>query len=68
MLVAKTARAEHSTEAFTWSTSALLSGVGAGRAVGGALLEISDARAALAAASVMAISAALGAVAALRQR
>jgi predicted MFS family arabinose efflux permease len=68
MLVAKTARAEHSTEAFTWSTSALLSGVGAGLAVGGALLEISDARAALAAASVMAISAALGAVAALRQR
>jgi hypothetical protein len=68
MLVAKTARPEHSTEAFTWSTSALLSGVGAGLAVGGALLEISDARAALAAASVMAISAALGAVAALRQR
>jgi predicted MFS family arabinose efflux permease len=68
MLVAKTARAEHSTEAFTWSTSALLSGVGAGLAVGGALLEISDARAALAAASVMAIGAALGAVAALRQR
>lgn len=68
MLVAKTARSEHSTEAFTWSTSALLSGVGAGLAGGGALLEISDARAALAAASVMAISAALGAVAALRQR
>ncbi|HWA37333.1 MAG TPA: MFS transporter [Burkholderiales bacterium] len=68
MLVAKTARPEHSTEAFTWSTSALLSGVGAGLAAGGALLEISHARAALAAASVMAIGAALGAVAALRQR
>jgi MFS family permease len=39
VLVAKTARAEHMTEAFTWSASALLSGVGIGMAVGGALLE-----------------------------
>ena len=39
MLVAKTARTEHTTEAFTWSASALLSGVGIGVAVGGGLLE-----------------------------
>jgi predicted MFS family arabinose efflux permease len=39
VLVAKTARAEHMTEAFTWSASALLSGVGVGMAVGGVLLE-----------------------------
>jgi hypothetical protein len=67
MLVAKTARPEHSTEAFTWSTSALLSGVGIGLAAGGALLEVLDSRAALAAASVMAIAAAAGAAAALRR-
>jgi MFS family permease len=39
MLVTKTAHAEHATEAFTWSTSALLAGVGAGMAFGGALVE-----------------------------
>lgn len=39
MLVAKTALAEHATEAFTWSTSALLAGVGFGMALGGALVE-----------------------------
>jgi MFS family permease len=39
MLVTKTARAEHATEAFTWSTSALLGGVGIGLALGGALTE-----------------------------
>ncbi|HYD56141.1 MAG TPA: MFS transporter [Burkholderiales bacterium] len=59
MLVAKIAAPEHSTEAFTWSTSALLSGVGAGLAVGGALVETFDARAALAAAAGTAIASAL---------
>ena len=39
MLVAKTARPEHTTEAFTWSASALLCGVGIGVAAGGGLLE-----------------------------
>jgi MFS family permease len=39
MLVTKTADAEHSTEAFTWTTSALLAGVGLGLAFGGILLE-----------------------------
>ena len=39
MLVTKTAAAEHSTEAFTWTTSALLAGVGIGLAFGGLLLE-----------------------------
>lgn len=39
MLVAKTARPEHVTEAFTWSASALLSGVGIGVAAGGTILE-----------------------------
>lgn len=68
MLVSKTARPEHSTEAFTWSTSALLSGVGLGLAAGGALLEKHDARAALGAAALMALGAAAGGALALRQR
>jgi hypothetical protein len=39
MLVTKTALPEHSTEAFTWTTSALLAGVGIGLAAGGMMLE-----------------------------
>lgn len=54
MLVAKTARAEQMTEAFTWSTSALLAGVGIGVAGGGALLEVARSPAALLAAGVAA--------------
>ncbi len=67
MLVAKTAPPEYSTEAFTWSTSALLSGVGIGLAGGGALLELYDSRAALGAAAVMSLGAALSAAAGLRK-
>lgn len=61
MLVTKTARPEHSTEAFTWTTSALLAGVGIGLAVGGALLERFPAQAALAAGAGTALLAATGA-------
>jgi MFS family permease len=39
MLVAKTAKPEHTTEAFTWATSALLAGVGLGMALGGIVTE-----------------------------
>jgi MFS family permease len=39
MLVAKTAPPQYATEAFTWSTSCLLAGVGLGLAAGGLLLE-----------------------------
>ncbi len=66
MLVARTARPEHSTEAFTWATSALLSGVGIGLAAGGVLLEWFASPVALAAAAVAAIAAAAGARFALR--
>ena len=62
MLVAKAARAQHLTEAFTWSASALLSGVGIGVAAGGALLEYFPASAALAGAAAAALLAAAGAV------
>jgi predicted MFS family arabinose efflux permease len=61
MLVAKTARPEHTTEAFTWSASALLSGVGIGLAAGGALLEYLRSPAVLAAGAAAAMSAAIAA-------
>lgn len=48
MLIAKTARPEHTTEAFTWSTTALLAGVGLGMAAGGVLVEAWQSAAALA--------------------
>lgn len=68
ILVAKTARAEHSTEAFTWSTSALLGGVGIGLASGGGLLETWPASGALACAGATALIAALAAHMALAPR
>jgi hypothetical protein len=61
MLVAKTATAEHTTEAFTWSSSALLSGVGLGMAAGGALVEWARSPAALVAAGAAALLAAAAA-------
>ena len=65
MLAAQIARPEHATEAFTWTTSALLSGVGIGLAAGGALLEVWPSTAALAAAACAALAAAVLAVLAL---
>jgi MFS family permease len=66
MLVAKIARPGHSTEAFTWSASALLSGIGIGLAAGGVLLELFRSNAALAAAAVTALAAAVAARLTLR--
>jgi predicted MFS family arabinose efflux permease len=61
MLVAKTARPEHVTEAFTWSTSGLLAGIGLGMAAGGALVEWGRSPAALCAAGAAALVAAAAA-------
>jgi predicted MFS family arabinose efflux permease len=61
MLVAKTAKPEHTTEAFTWSTSALLAGVGMGMALGGVAVEAWSSPAAFAAAAAAALLAAAGA-------
>lgn len=58
MLVAKTAKPEHTTEAFTWATSALLAGVGLGMALGGIATEASRSPAAFALAGAAALSAA----------
>ena len=57
MLVAKIARAEHSTEAFTWSSTSLLAGVGLGLTGGGALLEYAHSPAVFAAAATMSLAA-----------
>ena len=57
MLVTKAAPAEHATEAFTWTTSALLAGVGIGLALGGALLEKFPPSAALAAGAAVSLAA-----------
>lgn len=65
MLAAKIARAEHATEAFTWTTSALLAGVGIGLAAGGALLEWLPSSAAFAAGACAALVAAAIALLAL---
>jgi predicted MFS family arabinose efflux permease len=62
MLVAKAARPEHTTEAFTWSSSALLAGVGLGMALGGVAAEAWQAPAAFAAAALAALTAAAGAL------
>lgn len=61
MLVAKTARPEQVTEAFTWSTSALLAGIGFGMAAGGALVEWGRSSAALCAGGAAALLAAAAA-------
>jgi hypothetical protein len=59
ILVTRSVRAEHTAEAFTWSASALLAGVGLGLAGGGALLEIYRSNAAIAAAASSALLGAL---------
>jgi predicted MFS family arabinose efflux permease len=61
MLVAKTARPDEVTEAFTWSASALLCGVGIGVAGGGGLLEHFSSPAVLATGSAAALAAAAAA-------
>ena len=61
MQVARTAKTEHVTEAFTWSASALLAGVGFGLAAGGVLLERFSYSATFGAAAAAALLAAAGA-------
>jgi len=67
MLVARTAPAQYATEAFTWSTSCLLTGVGLGLAAGGLILERANSSAVLAAAALVSVGAAGLARATLRR-
>ncbi|MEO8145966.1 MAG: MFS transporter [Betaproteobacteria bacterium] len=53
MLVAGNSRPEHSTEAFTWSTTGLLAGVGLGLTIGGTLIEHAQSPAVFAAAGAL---------------
>lgn len=66
MLVARTAPQQHATEAFTWSTSCLLTGVGLGLGAGGLLLEFASSAAVFATAGAVSAGAALLAWASLR--
>jgi len=53
ILVARIARSEHATEAFTWSATGLLAGVGLGLTGGGLLLEFTRSPAAFGAATAV---------------
>ena len=55
MLVARIASAEHLTEAFTWSSTGLLAGVGIGMAAGGWLVEHWGSSAAFVAGAIVAV-------------
>jgi len=57
MLVARKTRPEHATEAFTWSSTGLLAGVGLGLTLGGVLLEFARSPAVFAAAAVLSLAA-----------
>ena len=59
MLVANNSSPEHSTEAFTWSSTGLLAGVGLGLTLGGALLEFAKSPAVFATAAALSIAAGL---------
>lgn len=59
MLVARVAPAQFATEAFTWSTSCLLTGVGLGLGCGGLLLEHASSGAVFAAAGAVSAGAAV---------
>jgi predicted MFS family arabinose efflux permease len=68
MLVAKGARPEHSTEAFTWSSTGLLAGVGLGLTLGGVLLEYAKSPAVFAAAAALSLAAGVLALPLIRER
>lgn len=67
MLVARTAPSQYATEAFTWSTSCLLTGVGIGLAAGGLILEWASSAVVFATAGAVAIGAAALAQVSLRR-
>lgn len=66
MLVAKTAPAQYAAEAFTWSSSCLLTGVGLGLAAGGFLLERTSSAAVFGAGGAVSLGAAALAIASLK--
>ncbi|MGH8747843.1 MAG: MFS transporter [Burkholderiales bacterium] len=67
MLVARIAPSQYATEAFTWSSSCLLTGVGLGMTAGGLILETARSPAVFATASLVAAGAAALAFGTLRR-
>jgi predicted MFS family arabinose efflux permease len=67
MLVAKTAPPQYATEAFTWSTTCLLTGVGLGLATGGLVLERASAATVFGAGGAVSLGAAVLAFTSLRK-
>ena len=65
--VTRIAPPQYATEAFTWSTSCLLSGVGLGLAAGGLLLEQANSAAVFGTAGAVSVGAAVLAYASLRR-
>jgi MFS family permease len=59
VLVSRIAPAKYATEAFTWSSTFIVSGLGAGMAVGGTLIETAGIRTAFVAAGAIACAMAL---------
>jgi predicted MFS family arabinose efflux permease len=68
MLVAKTASSESSTEAFTWSATGLLAGIGLGFAAGGVILQTAGSAAVFIAAATASLLGAGGAHLGLRYK
>ncbi len=67
LLISANAPSRYATEAFTWSTTFLVGGLGAGHALGGRIVEGYGARAVFAAAAAMAAAAAISGLG-VRQR
>jgi len=67
MLVSKIASPQNATEAFTWSSTGLLTGVSSGLALGGLILETSPPAAVFGASGIAAMTAAALAIALLRR-
>jgi predicted MFS family arabinose efflux permease len=62
LLISAKAPSRYATEAFTWSTTFLVGGLGAGHALGGRIVEGHGSRAVFAAAAGMAVAAAISAL------
>jgi len=68
LLISTNAPSRYATEAFTWSTTFLVGGLGAGHALGGSIVQASGARSVFAVAAGAAAMAAIGALGVRRKR
>jgi len=68
LLISTNAPSRYATEAFTWSTTFLVGGLGAGHALGGSIVQADSARSVFAVAAGAAAMAAIGALGVRRKR